>query len=446
MTARYTLESLAGKRVTVMGLGRFGGGVGVTRWLCSQGAIVTVSDLANEDQLTKSIKQLDGCNPVLHLGGHLEEDILGTELLVINPAIPNNVPILLKAGDVPKTTAINMFLDRCPAPVIAITGSAGKSTTTAMTGAILSEKFNTHVGGNIGVSLLNELPEINDTDIVVLELSSFQLERLSFSGASPKIAIVTNIRPNHLDRHGEMRHYIDAKKNLLLSQTASGITILNGEDQELSTWAEQAKGSVEFFYSPNAPEFKTEDSFELARPGVHNQANVQAAWTAAKHLGVTREQAAKVLKVFTGLPNRLKTIADVRGVVWVDDSNCTSPDEADVALDAFKDKNPIMLLGGYDKGINFEEFAGAVAQKAKAAIAYGATGEALYNAVEKARGNSKAPVLELVNNMTDAIATAARIATCGDSVLLSPACASYDEFDNYQSRGKKFAQLVQQLK
>ncbi|MCK4601672.1 MAG: UDP-N-acetylmuramoyl-L-alanine--D-glutamate ligase, partial [Phycisphaerae bacterium] len=246
---------LAGMRVTVVGLGRFGGGVGVTKWLCGQGARVTVSDKASADSLAESISQLADCDVALHLGGHDEADFLTADLLVVNPAAPKDSPVLFAAASagVPRTSEINLFLQRCPAPVVGVTGSAGKSTTTAMIGEILARRFTTHVGGNIGGSLLDALDDIRDDHVVVMELSSFQLEDLPLVGVSPRVAVVTNVQPNHLDRHGTMAAYADAKRNIFAYQGPADVLVLNAADAALASWAADAPGKVEMFDPAGEP-------------------------------------------------------------------------------------------------------------------------------------------------------------------------------------------------
>ncbi|MGB2823557.1 MAG: Mur ligase family protein, partial [Phycisphaerae bacterium] len=218
----------AGKRITVVGLGRFGGGVGVTRWLCERGARVTVSDKAPAEQLDDSVRRLDGLDVALHLGSHEERDFLEADLLVVSPAVPPEMPMLRAADDagVPRTTEINLFLHRCRAPVVGVTGTVGKSTTTAMIGEVLARRFTTHVGGNIGRSLLSDLPRIRPDHVVVLELSSFQLERLPEIAVGPHVALVTNLAANHLDRHGTLEAYADAKKNILRFQAEGDVLVL----------------------------------------------------------------------------------------------------------------------------------------------------------------------------------------------------------------------------
>ncbi|MBN1943667.1 MAG: UDP-N-acetylmuramoyl-L-alanine--D-glutamate ligase [Phycisphaerae bacterium] len=428
---------LAGRRVSVIGLGRFGGGVGVTRWLCSQGAVVTVSDQSDESQLADSVAQLAGLDVALHLGGHREEDFLQADLLVVNPAVPKDHPLLAEAirANVPRTTEINLFLQRCPAPVAGVTGSVGKSTTTAMLGAILSRRFTTHVGGNIGRSLLETLPEIQPDHVVVLELSSFQLEDTPLVRVSPHVALVTNLLPNHLDRHGTMASYTDAKKNIFRFQNPDDVLILNRRDEVLCTWAGEAKGKVSYFNEDD------DESFELLLPGEHNQANAQAAFAAAAALGASREDAAQALREFTGLPHRLQFVRETRGVRYYNDSKCTTPAGAIVALRAFEPRRVILLAGGYDKGTAFDELGAEICSRAKAVIAFGATRGKILVAVERLR-TSPVPLAQDVEDLSVAVSAAREIAEPGDVILLSPACASYDQFTNYEQRGLAFVQLV----
>lgn len=429
-------EDLAGRRVTVIGLGRFGGGVGVTRWLCGQGAEVTVSDKAGADELEESLVKLDGLDVTFHLGEHRESDFLDADLLVVNPAVPPDLPPLAaaRAAGVPRTTEINLFIERCSAPIAGVTGSVGKSTTTAMTGAILSRRYTTHVGGNIGRSLLESLPDIRPDHVVVLELSSFQLVDLPLIRISPHVAVVTNLTANHLDRHGTMEAYAAAKKNIFAFQGPRDVLILNSDDRIVSAWKDEAPGKVDWFSRDDEP-------FELSLPGGHNQANAQAAWAAGRQFGVERASAAEALATFTGLPHRLEFVVERDGVRYYNDSKCTTPDGAIVALNAFPSRQIVVILGGYDKGAGFEKLGIVAASRAKAVVVLGATAEAIASSVEAYRSGG-APVIERAADLASAVALCRQHACEGDAVLLSPACASYDMFVNYEDRGQQFCGLV----
>ena len=429
-------RNLANLRVTVVGLGRFGGGVGVTRWLCSQGARVTVSDAAAAEALAESVRDLEGLDVALHLGAHDERDLLDADLLVVNPAVPKGIPLLARAAaaSVPRTSEINLFLERCPARMAGVTGTAGKSTTTAMLGAMLARRFTTHVGGNIGVSLLGGLDEMCGDHVVVLELSSFQLEDTPLAGISPHVALVTNLAPNHLDRHETYEAYARAKRNIFRFQRDGDVLLLNAACEDLASWRAPGAARTEFFDAAGEP-------FDLALPGAHNQANAQAAWAAARQFGIDRATAAEALRDFTPLPHRLQFVAERDGVRYYNDSKCTTPQGAVVAMAAFAPRTAVMIVGGYDKGVSFDSLGAALAEGAKAVVALGATGGQIAGAVEAAR-DGDTPTVEIAADLPAAVALAAGRAGAGDAVLLSPACASYDMFTNYEHRGAAFVDLV----
>jgi UDP-N-acetylmuramoylalanine--D-glutamate ligase len=425
-----------GLRVTVVGLGRFGGGIGATQWLASQGAKVTVSDQAPLDRLAESAERVAIPGVELHLGGHDPADFLSADLLVVSPAVPKEIPLLRAAEEagVPRTSEINLFLRRCQAPVVGITGTVGKSTTTAMIGNILALSRTTHVGGNIGASLLGALNTIGPEDTVVLELSSFQLEDLPLVRVSPRVAAVTNLQPNHLDRHKTFADYAEAKKNIFRFQREDDTLILNRASEELASWEAEAPGKVEYF-DPEGP------AFELSVPGVHNQANAQAAWVASRAMGATRTEATKALREFGGLPHRLQYLGEVGGVRYYNDSKCTTPQGAIVALKAFERNRVVILVGGYDKGVEFDSLGAALAQWAKHVVVLGDTGRAIADAVESQR-EAETPSVQEAGSLREAVGMARRNVAPGDVVLLSPACASYGMFDNYEQRGDAFSQLV----
>ena len=428
-----------GKCVLVMGLGRFGGGVGVTRWLCGQGARVTVTDLAPAEQLGQSVAELAGLEVTYRLGGHDEADLEGCELLVVNPAVPDEAPFLsaARARGVPITTEINLFCQRCPARLIGITGSVGKSTTAAMTAEALARQYTTHLGGNIGRSLLEELADgtIQADHLVVLELSSFQLERLAPIRLSPHIALVTNLRPNHLDRHGTLEAYARAKQNIFRFQRGGDLLLVNADDPAVAAWAGQAPGRTDTFSLCGEP-------FELALPGEHNQLDAQAAWAIAHALGVPRERAAEALRAFGGLPHRLCLVAERDGVRYFDDSKATTPESATVALRSFAPGSVIAIVGGHDKHIPLEGLCRELAQRCKAVVATGAVGPQMADGVRALLPAGRAEAVVLAPSFDAAVAAAVARARPGDVVLLSPGCASYGQFSNYIERGLRFQALV----
>jgi len=425
-----------GRRVTVAGLGRFGGGVGVTRWLAGLGAEVTVSDVASPGDLADSLRALEDLDLTLHLGGHEEADFLEADLLVVNPAIPRDAPLVAAAdaAGVPRTTEINLFLERCGARVVGVTGTVGKSTTTAMAGRIVGARHTTHVGGNIGKSLLASLDEIRPDHVVVLELSSFQLTDTPRVGFAPEVALVTNLRANHVKWHGSVESYSDAKKNIFRYQSPGDVLILNAGEAATVAWADEAPGRVMWFDPSGKP-------FALRVPGEHNQANAQAARAIGEALGVDRQEADEALRGFRGLPHRLQFVCERDGVRYYNDSKCTTPEGAVVALDAFAPRTVVLLAGGSDKGVGFAPLGAAAAERAKAVIVFGETREKILHAVAESRPE-RAPALERAADLPAALERARRHAERGDSIVLSPACASYDQFANYEQRGDLFVRLA----
>lgn len=437
--SQYREEDWDGKRVTVMGLGRFGGGVGATRWLARQGARVTVSDEAPAEELAESIAAVEGLGVALHLGGHERADVVDCELLVANPAVPFDSPHLVAARNagVEVTTEINLFLARCRAPVVGITGSAGKSTTAAMTGAVLARRGPVHVGGNIGVSLLDRLERIRPDHVVVLELSSFQLMYLPLLEYGPHVAVVTNLHPNHLDRHATMDEYAQTKKNIFRFQGPSDVLVLNRDDPAVASWAGQCRGKVCYFSAEDEP-------FELELPGRHNQANAQAAWVTARQFGVSRRDAAEALAAFAGLPHRLQLVCDRNGIRYFNDSKSTTPAQAIAALKSFAHRSVVAIVGGYDKKVELGELCSSLADQAKAVIVTGQTGETIARGVESARSDPAVPTIVRAPAFATAVGAASRLAGSGDVILLSPACASFGQFKNYEQRGEVFIRLVRE--
>jgi UDP-N-acetylmuramoylalanine--D-glutamate ligase len=429
------MEELRNKKVTVAGLGRFGGNIAAARWLVEQGARVLVTDQSSAEKLAESIKQLDGLPLEWRLGEHREEDFTQVDLVVASPAIAPTNPFLTaarKAG-VPIVTEIMLFIERCPATIIGVTGTKGKSTATALLGKMLETKFTTFVGGNIGRSLLPELPHIGKKDVVALELSSFMLHYLREMKWSPHVAVVTMAAQDHLEWHGGREEYIAAKRTIVEFQRPDDYAVLN-EDCATSTSFRTAGRVIPFGV-------RGRKRFELTMPGEHNQLNAQAAFAAANLLGVSWEAAQGAIRDFPGLPHRLALVHEEHGVRYFDDSIATIPDAAIAALKAFPARKVIQIVGGYDKGLPFTALCGALVERAKAVLCIGATGECIADILLQSSYLGAAATYRC-GDLATAMKMAKQIAVSGDVVLLSTGCASYDQFTNFQERGDAFARLA----
>jgi UDP-N-acetylmuramoylalanine--D-glutamate ligase len=431
------MEDLSGKRVTVAGLGRFGGGIEVARWLVAQRARVLVTDHDPPEKLVESVKKLDGLPIEFRLGQHREPDFTTADLVVTSPAIPPNNQYLraARAAGVPVTTEIRLFIERCPcARVVGVTGTKGKSTTTAMLGELLRTRFTTWVGGNIGGSLLSRLPQMTRDDIVVLELSSYMLEHLRPMRWSPHVAVVTMISHDHLEWHGSFEAYVDAKLNLVRHQGGDDVLVLNADDAHTGAFARATRGRVIRVDADSA------EPFDLALVGEHNQRNAQLAFAGARALGVSREEASRALHEFRGLPHRLQVVCERDGVRYVNDSIATIPEAAVAANRAFPSGTVIQIVGGYDKHLNMRGMCRELARTCKAVLTIGALGPAL--AAQLRETSDRRAAIHECGDLWTAVSTARHIASPGDVVLLSTGCASYDQFDNFEARGDAFAKLA----
>ena len=423
------------QRVTVLGLGHFGGGLAVSRWLVGQGARVTIVDDAPAERLADSVAQLDGLSVEFRLGGEPRETgaTPAADLIVASPAVPPNHPSLsaARAAGVPVTTEIVLFTERCPAPVFGVTGTKGKSTTSTLLGRMLSPRFTTWVGGNIGRSLLADLPNIRPDHRVVLELSSFMLHYLGERAWSPHVAVVTMVTRDHLDWHGSADAYVGAKRHIVAHQTAADTAVLNRRDP--ADWSAATPAKIVHFNTG------TERPFALRLAGDHNQLNAQAAFAAAAAAGVTWDDAQAAVADFAGLPHRLEVVADVGGVRWVNDSIATIPEAAVAALRSFPAGRVIQIVGGSGKkALDVGPLCDALAAEAKAVLCVGETGDALAAEVDRRAPGRARPCGDLAT-----AASAARcMATAGDVVLLSPGHPSYDQFVNFQQRGELFTRLA----
>lgn len=424
-----------GLRVTVMGLGLFGGGSTAASWLAQRGAVVTVTDTASADRLALSLETLRSV-PIhrYQLGGHREQDFTDADLVIINPAIrPDDgwLEIATSAG-ARLTSEIELFLENCPSRMVGVTGSNGKSTTAAMIASILkADGQQVYLGGNIGKSLLDDLERIGPHDWVVLELSSFQLHRLGQTARVPETAVITNFTANHLNWHPDLAHYAAAKQRLLRLQSADDAAVLDPAAPGLENWQRFVQGS---FLEPA----NLTDLPPLAVCGRHNRTNAALAAAAAGHAGCADGAIRGGLAGFHGLPDRLELVGSIGGRRIINDSSSTTPESTIAALDALE--KPIWLLaGGADKGVDYDELARRIAQCARGAIFFGQVADCL---AEKVTSHSAGIFCHAAKTLEEALAVSLDRAPAEATIVLSPGCSSHDQFVNYRQRAGVFASLV----
>lgn len=477
------IDDYAGMRVTVMGLGRFGGGVGVTRFLAERGADVLVTDTLPPEELETSVAQLADLEAKgavsYRLGEHNVSDFTTCDLLVVNPAVPpgNRFVRAARAAGVPITSEIRLLVKHLPNRLrtIGVTGSAGKSTTTAMIAHILRKvlgqegetprrqdaktsrtKPGVWVGGNIGGSLLPRVEEIQPDDWVVLELSSFMLEGLREDQWSPHIAVVTNITPNHLDWHGSMENYVAAKQVIAdFQREQDGDVLISGErDNRAIKPRPRVSRCITIDDSDEGSIWRqlSSQSFELSTPGTHNITNAVTAAIAviATSEDSSFEEFSVHLKDFSGLPHRLEYVGEFGLVKAYNDSKSTTPEATATAVSAFDAETVRIIMGGYDKGSDFQGVAGLLAKWCAGVYTIGATEEVIAEAVETQRDTTWAKVcppgcvVVRCEKLEVAVKQALDDAKPGEVLVLSPGCASWDQFANYEERGVRFVELVKQ--
>lgn len=468
----------SGFRATVVGLGYFGGGIGVAKYLASRGGNVLVTDQKPGSGLKAALEELAFLEVELVLGRHRERDFRETDLVVASPAVPPSSPFLQMARDagIPVTTEIALFLAHCPTSrLVAVTGSNGKSTTAAAAAMMLRQcGGGTWLGGNIGGSLLGCLDEMTSASRVVLELSSFQLEVLDRSGFSPPVAVVTNISPNHLDRHGSMQSYIDAKRSIVRHQKPGTFKVLFDGDRTVPEFTGAGSGSgtpvafglpggarsLDFVLNKDSgfAEWWIDDTrrrlFSLdgvRLRGEFNLLNLLAASAAVCCLegGPVGVEAAAT--GFSGVPHRLESLGEVGGVQFFNDSVSTTPESSAAALEAFVDEEVILIAGGYDKQVSLRALAEVVAQRAFAVVLIGETAANLEREIVAARDRGFSRELDATSTrgfrgprvlrrdgFEEALDAAVELARSGSTVLLSPGCASYGMFTNFVERGERF--------
>ena len=453
-------DLLSGRQVLIIGFARQG--QALARWLPTVGAKVIVNDHRPQEDL--DVDPSEFLNVQFVLGEHPEYLLDDTDLICISGGVPLTLPLLQEARHrgIPVTNDAQLFLDRCPAPVIGITGSAGKTTTTALVGAMLKKAgYTTWIGGNIGSALLDVMTGIRPYHQVVMELSSFQLDLMV---TSPAVAALLNITPNHLDRHGTMQDYTRAKANLILHQSGDGKAILGRDNVGSRTLKPYVRGDLLWFSrremvadgafavgerlvvagsaSPTGVPSIICETRDILLRGEHNVLNILAACAIAGSVGVSPEVMAEVIRGFKGVPHRLEIVRKIDGVTYVNDSIATAPERVVAALHSYSE--PLVLLaGGADKNLPWDEMISLALCKARHIIAFGRDGDIVVREVKRLTGSTE--VVTRVDTLEQAVIVAAKIARAGDVVLLSPGGTSYDTYVDFAARGEHFRRLVMAL-
>jgi UDP-N-acetylmuramoylalanine--D-glutamate ligase len=446
---------VAGRRVTVVGLGR--SGLAACRLLASAGATVTASDRTHAEALAVDLDSLRALGVRVEAGGHRPETILEADVLVVSPGVDVRIPLLARARalGIPIWSEVEVAYRSCRARFLGITGSNGKSTTTTLVGLMLQQaEVPVVVAGNIGTALCEVVPGLGPDRWVVAELSSFQLETIETF--RPGVACLLNISQNHLDRYGGMRDYIRAKGRLFLNQEPGDWAVLNADDPLVLEAAAGTRARRLLFSRSHPVEEgaflegdrllfrRAGETREVCRAqdirvrGVHNLENALAAIAAATLAGGSCEAARDVLAEFPGLEHRLEPVAAVRGVQYVNDSKGTSVGAVVRSLESFPGR-VILIAGGRDKGSDFTPLRPVVEGRVKALVLIGEAREKIAKALAGA-----APV-HGADSMEEAVRRAAALAAPGDVVLLSPACASFDMFRDFEDRGRAFKGAVRAL-
>lgn len=455
MTLNEYISSVKDKRICVIGIGV--SNKPLIDKLLSEGCDVTVCDKRSAVELGEDFTRLLSLGAKFSLGENylcnLDYDIVFRTpgLMPFDEHLTNAA-----ANGAVVTSEMEVFFKLCPCRIIAVTGSDGKTTTTTIISELLkAQGFTVHLGGNIGHPLLCEVDEMLPSDFAVLELSSFQLHSME---CKPNVAVITNISPNHLDKHKDYQDYIDAKSAIFAQQDSGDRLVLNSENEFSSYYAGKTKSKLLYFSSVTKPEngvycengvvYRVHDgkrkklmsADEIKLPGTHNLENYMAAFAASDGY-VTDDVCVKVSKEFNGVEHRLEQVRIKDGVTFINDSIGTSPSRTAAGLHALKTK-PILIAGGYDKHIPFDSLGDEICQYTKALFLTGATSEKIAYAVKASRYYTEDFKIFLIDDFKQAVLAAADYAKDGDIVLLSPACAAFDKFKNFMERGKYFKQIV----
>ncbi|MGH9497135.1 MAG: UDP-N-acetylmuramoyl-L-alanine--D-glutamate ligase [Candidatus Sulfotelmatobacter sp.] len=445
---------LNGKRVLVVGLGK--SGVASALFLKKHGAKVSVSDTKSGDDLRNEIPELLDHGIDVETGGHGERTFRGQDLIVVSPGVPVDAPPLVQARSLGESVIgeIELAAQFLPGPIIAITGSNGKTTTTTLTGEIMTAAgLPTLVGGNIGTPAISLAERAEKDTIIVLEVSSFQLETIQTF--RPRVGVVLNVTPDHLDRHRTFEAYVDAKARIFENQQPSDFAVLNADDPTCVSMAKRTKAQVFWFsrqkevqqgawghdgkilFRDKAGQREILQVSEIPLKGAHNLENVLAAVCAAALMNCAPEKIRQAVIGFKAVEHRLEFVAKINGVDYYNDSKATNVDATIKALESFP-ANIHLVLGGEDKGSDYTVLNDLLRQRVKRVYTIGA-------AAAKIESQIKGTEVVHAETLDNAIRKANAVAHPGDVVLLAPACASFDQFKNYEHRGKVFKEVVDEL-
>lgn len=452
-----------GKRVLILGAARQG--LALARWLSLHGARVTLSDTRTADDLRVARQSLAEFQIDWALGGHPLELLDSTDVLCLSGGVPLTLPIVTEAvkRGIPLSNDSQIFLEVVPCRTIGITGSAGKTTTTTLVGQMARKSHgeNAFTGGNIGDPLINYVDEMDEKDIAILELSSFQLDLMT---VSPNIAAVLNVTPNHLDRHGTMEAYTAAKARILEFQSKEDIAVLGRDDRGAWSLRSRVKGKM-FTFSLSELEEGLNGAYlhdgllnlrdgnaylplilreKISVRGDHNVLNVLAAFTIGHTAGFPLDAMLEAAEEFRGVPHRLELVRELRGVRWYDDSIATAPERAIAAIRSF-DEPIVLLLGGRDKDLPWEDLMRLAAERVDHLVLFGEAAEKIERTAQGLGPGRMRFTVTRADGLHDAILKAAEVAEAGDVVLLSPGGTSFDEFRDFAERGERFGAWVREL-
>jgi len=456
---KLDLVDVNNKRVLVVGLGK--SGVASALFLKAKGARVTVSDAKPQDQLEAEIPALLDQGITVETGGHGERTFGGQDLIVVSPGVPADVPLLVQARALGENVIgeIELAAQFFPGPIVAITGSNGKTTTTTLAGEIVAAGgHRTAVGGNIGTPAITLVQGATADTIAVLEVSSFQLETIQTF--HPRIAVVLNVTPDHLDRHRTFAAYTDAKARIFENQQPEDFAVLNSDDLTCVELAARTRAQVfwfsrtrevkqgafvregRIFFRDHSGQSEVMLVSEIPLKGAHNVENVLAAICVGALLRCEPERIRKAVHDFKAVEHRLEHVATIRGVEYYNDSKATNVDATLKAIESFP-ANIHLILGGKDKGSDYTVLNDLLRQRVKRVYTIGAAAAKIESQIVSPK--SGGPEIDHAETLETAIKRAAEVAKPGDIVLLAPACASFDQFRNHEHRGKVFKQVVKVL-